>query len=507
MLFGVYGQFISAVMGFLVRTVFIYTLGVEYLGVEGLFTSILMMLSLANLGFDSAMTYSLYKPLADNDITKIQALMNLYKKAYRVIGIVVLIIGLAILPFLSFLINGTTTVENLYLIYILFLISSVSSYFFVYKQTLIIADQQMHIISKIHSFLIFISNVLQIILLITTKNYLLVLLAQLLLRVFENVYIARVCNMKYPYIKLNKNIELTSQDKKDFYNKLYALFLYRISGVIINGTDNIVISKFVGIVWVGIYSNYFLIISTLNSFLSHIFYSITASVGNLNIKENPEKKYFIFQVINLANFWIYGLLTVIMWNVLNPFIIIWLGDEYLLNKFIIFSILLNFYTAGMQNTTTTFRDSSGLFEKGKYRPILAGLINIITSIFLAEKIGIAGVFIGTVISRLFTFFWYDPYIIFKFIFETPVRIYFIRYINYLVLIGISILVTDKLNNLLLVEPVYEIFLRLIISMLITNVIFLFYFRKSKELKYIMNIFKGIYFKLPLKRIGAFDESK
>ena len=135
MLFGVYGQFISAVMGFLVRTVFIYTLGVEYLGVEGLFTSILMMLSLANLGFDSAMTYSLYKPLADNDITKIQALMNLYKKAYRVIGIVVLIIGLAILPFLSFLINGTTTVENLYLIYILFLISSVSSYFFVYKQT------------------------------------------------------------------------------------------------------------------------------------------------------------------------------------------------------------------------------------------------------------------------------------------------------------------------------------------------------------------------------------
>lgn len=252
MVFGLSGQIISMVIGIIVRTVFIYTLGVEYLGVEGLFTSILLMLSLANLGFDTAIIYSLYKPLAENDVYKIQALMNLYRNAYRIVGVIVLIIGLSLFPFLPYLMNGKTNINNINLIYLLFLIQSVSSYYFAYKHSVIIADQRNHVISKIHSIFIIISNFIQVILLLTVSNYVLILTIQIGFRIFENIYIRNKANELYPYLKARNNASLTSKDKKQFYENLYSLFLYRISGVVINGTDNILISTFVGITWVGI---------------------------------------------------------------------------------------------------------------------------------------------------------------------------------------------------------------------------------------------------------------
>lgn len=266
-LFGLSGQIISIGMGFVVRTVFIFTLGIEYLGVDGLFTSILLMFSLANLGFDTAIIYSLYRPLAEKDIYKIQALMNLYQKAYRLIGVVVLLIGLSLLPFLDHLVNADTTIKDINIIYLLFLISSVSSYYFVYKQSIIIADQSNYIISKIHTLFMIISNALQIVLLIIISDYIVVLVAQLTLKVIENVYIANKANKLYPFLKEKNNAKLSKTDRREFFENLYSLLLYKISGVVINATDNIVISKFIGVIWVGVYSNYLLILNTLNTLL------------------------------------------------------------------------------------------------------------------------------------------------------------------------------------------------------------------------------------------------
>ncbi|MGE7937951.1 lipopolysaccharide biosynthesis protein [Bacillus paramycoides] len=490
-LFGLSGQIISIGMGFIVRTVFIYTLGIEYLGVDGLFTSILTMLSLANLGFDTAIIYSLYKPLAENDSCKIQALMNLYQKAYRLIGLIVLLIGLSLLPFLPHLMNGETTISNINIIYLLFLLSSVSSYYFVYKQSIIIADQRNHIISKIHSIFTIMSHSLQIILLIIIGNYIVVLMVQLVLRVIENVYIANKANKLYPYLQGENNAKLSKEDRKLFFENLYALLLYKISGVVINGTDNIVISKFIGITWVGIYSNYLLILNTLNTLLGYLFYSITASVGNLNVKENEDKNYFIFRVLNFANFWIYGFCTVCLWNLINPFIILWLGEHYVFNKYIIFAIILNFFTAGMQNASTTFRETTGLFKKGKYRPIIAAVINIVASIILAKQIGIAGVFLGTVISRLCTYFWYDPYVIFKFVFKKSVKLYFVRYSLFGFLVFVSVIITDTLGNIFYTDIFINMVIRSILCLIIPNVIFLITFRKHEEFKYLRDIVRQI----------------
>ncbi|HDX9579219.1 TPA: sugar translocase [Bacillus pseudomycoides] len=498
MLFGLSGQIISIGMGFIVRTVFIYTLGIDYLGVDGLFTSILMMLSLANLGFDTAIIYSLYRPLAENDSYKIQALMNLYQKAYRFIGLIVLLIGLSLLPFLPHLMNGETKINNINIIYVLFLLSSVSSYYFVYKQSIIIADQRNHIISKIHSVFTIISHSLQIILLIIIGNYIVVLIAQLALRIIENVYIANKANKLYPYLQGENKAKLSKEDRKLFFENLYALLLYKISGVVINGTDNIVIAKFIGITWVGIYSNYLLILNTLNTSLGYLFYSITASVGNLNVKENEEKKYFIFRTLNFLNFWIYGFCTVCLWNLINPFITLWLDEHYVFNKWIIFSIILNFFTAGMQNTSTTFRETTGLFKKGKYRPIIAAVINIVASIILAKQIGIAGVFFGTVISRLCTYFWYDPYVVYKFVFKKSVKLYFVRYSLFVLLVFASILITDILGGIFNTHILINMVIRGILCLVIPNIIFFMLFRKTEEFKYLQNIVKLLMKKITSK---------
>lgn len=490
--FGLIGQIISSLMGFLFRTVFVYKLGVEYLGIDGLFTSILLMLSLANLGFDTAMIYSLYKPLAEKDINKVQKLMNLYKHAYRIVGLIVLVIGLLIIPFLPNLINGNTQVENLNIIYILFLINSVSSYYFVYYHSIIIADQRTFIISKIHSVFIVISQLIQITILMYIPVYILILTLQIAFRIFENIYIANKAKKLYPYIIEGGNNTLSKAERSAFFKSLYSLLLYKISGVVINGTDNIIISKFLGLKWVGMYSNYLLIILTIETLLSYLFNSLKASIGNLNVSETAEKQYFIFKVLHFVNFWAYGLVTVILWNTLNPFINLWLGTDYVFNQIIVFVILLNFFTSGMQNACTTYRETTGIFIKGKYTPIVAAVVNILVSLYLVNSIGFAGVLLGTVISRVVTYFWFDPFTLFKYIFKKPVQRYFIRYTSYIFTMLLATSFAQILSRSLMLENLYfNIILIGICSFIVGNIIFLVIFHKTDEFKYLINVFLGI----------------
>lgn len=487
--FGLFSQVISILINFGMRTVFIQKLGIEYLGLEGLFTGILMALSLANLGFDTAIIYSLYKPLADKDKVKIQALMNLYRKAYKVVGLVILSIGLLLAPFLKYFIDGEPAVENITLIYILFLLNTAISYLFVYKQSILIADQKTYIISKVHIYFVIVTNVIQILILLTTKNYILILITQIIFRVLENIYIVRLTNKLYPYINVKNNSKLTSEDKKEFYQNLYSLFLYKISGVIINGTDNIIISKFIGLTFVGLYSNYLLIISTISNLISYIFHSLNASVGNLNVTGTVEKKYLIFRVVNFLSFWIFGVTSVCLWIGLNPLIIIWLGERYILSDFVVFSVLLNFFTMGMQNASTMFRETTGLFRKGKYRPLIAAFLNLFFSVLLVKYIGLPGVFIGTVLSRICTYFWYDPYIIYRNVFNKSVFSYFSRYILNTLIIVIVLYILNYVSSIIYLANKYvDLCVDLTISFFITNLILILVYRNTEEYVYLANVF-------------------
>ncbi len=385
-------QVLTVVINFAVKTVFIHTLGSEYLGVNGLFSNIITMLSLADLGIGVAIPYSLYKPLAERDAKKINILMKFYAKVYHVIGVIVLIIGFSLIPFLGFMMKDIPDVPHLTLIYSLFVIHSASSYFFVYKRFLIESDQKGYITSKIIFVFSTLLSIIQIILLLLTKNYILFLLSSIVIVIVQNIYISHKAIQLYPFLKQKKVPKMDKADIQDITKNVSALLIYRIGNVVTSGTDNIVISRFIGLVMVGIYSNYLLIINSLNLVLNQLFNAITSSIGNLVVTTSGKRSSVIYDKLNLVNFWLYALCGTCLLVLFNPFIEIWIGKQYLLSFSVVFLLSLNFYITGMQSVTTSFRNAYGLFWKAKYRPLVMIAINIIVSIILVQFMGVAELF-------------------------------------------------------------------------------------------------------------------
>lgn len=490
MTFGIASQILSVMMAFFTRTVFIYVLGAKYLGIEGLFTNILSILSLTNLGMESAIIFSLYKPLKEKNEVEIKGYMKIYEKVYRIVGVVILFIGIAIIPFLPTIINDTINIkESITVVYIMFLLNTSISYIYIYKQSILIANQQNYLISKIHAYFIIISNLVQICTLIFFKSYIPVLGMQLICRILENIIISKIADKKFPFLKDNSiEANLSIGKKKQLFKDVYSMLLYKISGVVINSTDNIIISYFVGIIYVGIYSNYLLVISTVRTLISYIFSSIKASVGNLIASSEDKKKEFMFNEILFVSFWVYGFCSISFYILFDDFIKIWIGDKFLLDSFTLLIIVINFYTGGMQEASTIYRDATGLFGTGKYRPVIAAILNLIISIILAPSLGIAGILLGTIASRLAVYFWFDPYVVYKYIFFKNYKIYFLNYIKYTLIVLFSGYITGLISGLTNELPLYISFIiKIIICIFIPNFIFVLIYMNSKYFKYIKDI--------------------
>ncbi|MDD3452757.1 MAG: sugar translocase [Bacilli bacterium] len=481
-------QILTVIINFAVKTVFIKMLGSEYLGINGLFSNIITMLSLADLGIGIAIPYSLYKPLALKDENKIQALMNYYAKIYNIIGIIVLMIGLSLIPFLPLLIKDMPNIANLSLIYALFVIHSASSYFFVYKKFLIDSDQKGYITSRIIFVFSTVLSIIQILILIITKNYLLFLISSIIMVIMQNIYISKTAHKLYPYIKKKNNQKLAEEDIKDIKKNVSALFIYRVGSVIVNGTDNIIISKFIGLVAVGIYSNYLLISTSITNILNQIFNAITSSIGNLVVTSNKNRSREIYEKLNFFNFWIYALTSICIMILINPFISIWIGEYYLLEKYIIFIFALKIYISGMQSVTNSFRNAYGLFWRAKYRPVIMVILNITISLLLVSKYKIAGVLMGTVISNLLTTAILDPYIVYKYGFESSSKSYYLNYIKYMIIFILILLVFNYLFSFIIITNIFTWILYALILFILVNIVLLLIFYRTEEFKYFYNKF-------------------
>lgn len=429
---GILMQFFSIILAFVNRTIFINLLSNTYLSVNGLFSNILNTLSAVELGFGVALIYMMYKPVADQDKEKIKTIVNYYKKIYYIIGCVIFILGLLVIPFMKYIIKDVPNIkENLNFIYILFLTSTCIGYFSSHKVALITANQKNYIVYFYSQVTKWIQTILQIVILLITKNYLLYLCIQILCAITYNLLISYKCDKLYPFIK-EKNIkELSKSEKKEVANKVKSLIFYRLNPAILNGSDNIIISSVVGLSFVGLYSNYYLLTNYLSQFIDQIFKSLESGIGNLNASELPEKKESTFYKILFICFFIYGIVCILFMALVNDFINIWLGKEYLFNTFVIFSIVLYFYLNGLHSVCYSFRTTSGLFEKSKLVPLYEVIINIIVSIVLAKYIGVAGVFFGTSIAKLSTFFWVDPKLLYKYVFKSNnLKKYYTKYFYY-----------------------------------------------------------------------------
>lgn len=483
----IYMQVSMQILQFIVRTVFIRTLSVEYWGINGLFSNILMMLSLAELGIGNAINYSMYKPIAEGNEKKICQYMNIYKKLYIGIGIFVLMIGIGLMPFLNFFMASKPNINCLYLIYFLYVINSASTYFFSYKSAIIYVDQKQYMVSNCNVIFSCIQSILQIAFLITTKNFIIYLSINIFINICKNIYISTIADKNYPFLKNGSGLRLPNEECRKLYKNIFAMFLHKISNVILNGTDNLVISKFIGIAVLGIYSNYSTLIITIKIIFDLIFNSLTASVGNLCVKESKNKVNQVFSLIQFVNFWIVGFCSACFIVLFNPFISIWVGKDYLLSMPIVITIVSVFFFTCMRRTVEMFRDALGLFWYDRYAGLVEAIINIVISVVLVKKIGIIGVFLGTIISNIMTSFWISPYILYKYELKKSVWEYFKSYANYFIINLLAIISTYLLTEFVNGNLIFSLFVKIIICIIIYNIIYIVAYYRTSEMKYLISI--------------------
>lgn len=492
----VIGSGISFIIAFIAQALFIRILGVEYLGLNGLFTNILTMLSIFELGIGNAIVFNLYKPIAENNKKKISELMNFYKKAYIIIAILILTFGILFIPFIKYVINDVTVDINLYVIYILYLLSTVSSYILAYKRSLIIANQKNYIINIIHMLYLIILNISQLLILYFTHNYYLYVLIKIVFQLIENYVISVIANRLYNYMNLYKRNKLDKQTEKDIFSRVKALVYHRIGAIIVLGTDNIIISSFFGITTVGLYANYNVITNALSTLFGQIISVNTASVGNLLISENQEKKYEIFRKIRFLNYWISTFTATSLLVIVQPFISIWVGKEYQLSIFTVCVIVFNYFQKMQRNTYNTFKDSAGIWREDKFVPLVESLLNIIFSIICLKIFGLAGVFIGTIISGLALWCYSYPKFVYNKLFNRSYFSYAKETLGYIVLFLFIAIITYIMSMLFNINnELVQIIINILICCIIPNLIMFIIFRKTDVFKYfkeiIINILKKI----------------
>lgn len=490
--YGYLGNLLSLLLKFISRTVFIYTIGTTYLGVNGLYINILSVLSFAELGIGTAMNYSLYKPVAENDKEKIKALMDLYKYSYRWIALIVAMIGLALIPFLDLIVKepGIISSNELIIYYLIFLFNTVSTYFVVYKYSLVNAEQKNYIQTNIKTMTIALTTVFQIIILIFMRSFLFYLLTAAIIELIQKIFANRYLNQRYPYL-LDKNIrKLSKEEKEPIKKNIKALVTHKIGDISVHQTDNILISSFINITTVGLVSNYTLIISSVTSFINIIFNSLISGFGNLIATESIDKQFELFKVYRFVGFWCYGYASIAFIILINPFIELWIGSEMLVASIVIYLIIIDYYLKGHRIVVNNFKVAAGIFDEDKYIGLIQAVVNLVVSIVMVRRIGLPGIFVGTVVQGLVSTLT-KPFIVYNKVFKKSGMEYYKDSLIYLIVLMIPLLGLELIKNYILQNlTILNFIVMTALVAIIPNLIFILFLRKRKEFKYLLQLTKG-----------------
>ncbi|MBQ4536574.1 MAG: lipopolysaccharide biosynthesis protein [Lachnospiraceae bacterium] len=476
----VVSRVLAILLGFVSRVVFTHTLSEDYVGINGLFTDILNVLALSELGVGTAITYALYKPIAEKDIEKQKSLMKLYQKFYYIVAGIVAVAGLLVIPFMDILIKDQPAVEHLTLIYLMYLTNSVVSYLLIYKKTLIEAHQLSYISVSYQMFFQVLHNALQIVVLLVTRNYILYLSMLIICTIAGNICISRKAEKMYPYLK-DKNVQPLPKEERDgIFQNIRAMLMHKVGTVIVNNTDNLLLSALVGTLSVGRYSNYYLVIGSIRQVLNQVFQGITASVGNMGVEEKKERIRKIFEATFFVGQWMYGMAAICLYVAIDLFVGISFGEQYIFTKDVTLILCLNFYLTGMRQATLVFRDSMGLFRYDRYKSLAEALINLVVSLILGKYMGTIGVFIGTMISTITTSLWVEPYVLYKYRLKTSVLPYFGKYLLYA---GVTFALwfgVDKLCDLFTGNVWMLCIARVLVALVTVNIVYLILYHRTKE---------------------------
>ena len=486
--------FIQTILSFLVRTFFIKIFGEKLLGLDSLLVNLLAMLSIAELGVSTAISYGLYKPLANKDVDKINAYMSFYRKVYSTIGKIVIVAGVVVAFCLKWIVRDYNY-HYLYLFYFIYLFDTASMYFISYKEILLIADQKNYKVFKYHFFFKVLLYLLQLLVLFIYPNYVIYLLVMAFSKLGDKVFVNRYISKYYPQVDFYSKEKLSDKDITVIKKNVFGLFCFKVGDYIINCTDNIIISSFINLVMVGIYTNYLSITTIVRTIIKNFFNGITASFGNLSVEGNKKAEREVFHVMVFIGFIIGGYVTICFLHLINPFIQIWLGKKYVLPYISMIIICFNFYLMCNQMPLDTVKEAFGFYSKDKYIPIIQSIINVVVSIVLAIYIGFDGVILGTTVSYLSTVFWIKPYMLYRYIFKESCFKYFLDNIRYVLVIIFIYFINYYLLNFLNfpVNLLYLIISGVMVSIIYFIVISILYYR-TYEYQFLFKTCKNILFK-------------
>ncbi len=486
-------QLLTALMSFICRTFFIKILGVEYLGISGLFANVLTLLALSDLGVYTVMVFSLYKPIAEQQYNKISALIKYYQRLYNLIAVVVLTLGLLCIPILPYLINDSALPFSELLVYYLLLLSnSVCSYLAIAKSTLLRADQKAYIVQIFTGIATISTYVVQIIILYITKEYTFYLVTQVMFTLLLNITLSIVAQNKYPYLKTPDNCDISSE-KSGIFKNLKATLLYKLGNAILNSTDNILISVLLGTTLVGYYSNYVMVFSVVNTFIMILIQSVLASIGNFYAVKNEEEKYKLFKCLMFIFYGIGAFCAACYISVMNDFITLWVGESLVIEGIFIYALAFYRLVFCCVHPIWMIRESAGLFISTRYEMMIAALINIVLSLVLGKLMGISGIILATALAYLFTIFWYEPKQMYKNIFNRSVKFYW-GYVFKLLFVIIPILAVAVLLNLWKTPNLFYIIIKILICGISAVALFVIFFGRSAEFKRFKQFLMGIILK-------------
>ncbi len=480
--FGVIQKIVGILLPFATRTVMIYVMGMQYVGLGSLFTSVLSVLSFAELGIGSALVFSMYKPIAEDDEAKVNALMNFYKKAYRVIGIIILVIGLAIMPFIRNLIAGDVPFDiNIYFLYAIYLVNNILGYFlFAYKQALFSASQRVDKISLVGTITQLLSGVLQIEMLIVFKNYYAFAIVCPIITCINNVIIAILAKKYFPQYKCAGHIE--KEELKEIKKKVGGMFFQKVGGVVLFSVDSIVISSYLGLISLGIYQNCYLVFTALNGFFSVIMISLVPIVGNAIVTESIENNYKGFKKYNFIYYWLAAVCGISYMCMINPFVEFWVGSENILEWYMCILFGLYLFIFKWLDMSQVYLDARGMWWETRFVPIVAAILNLTLNILLVQIIGLAGILLSTIISIFFVYDIVNPLLLFKHYFKASYKSFVIEQSKYFVSAIIAGAVTYGVCSFVNFPAVVNFLVRGCICLFLPNLILWLLLRNSNVFK-------------------------
>ncbi len=473
-------KFISLILIFISRKLFIQYIGIDYLGINGLFANVLTLLSIADLGLDTAMNINFYKPIAEKDTNKIAALIQFYRKLYIIVGSTIAAIGLLLIPALPYIINLQNPIEHITVYYVIFLANTVFSYFYIYKASIIQADQKNYLINRIDMVINFCKLVAQIVVIVVFKNYLFYVLLNIVFTLMRNLIISHTADKQYPFIKQKVKLEKKTKDK--IFKDVSSMFIYKIGWTLINGTDSLLMSIIVGTASVGYFANYTSLTGNLEGIIALIYVSLNSSVGNLVATTNSDSQYRTFRIMQFVSYWICGVVVVCLYFLTEDFVVMWIGKEFLLDKFAFIAILISVHFTTCMRPVWAFREGTGMYQKIKYVTLVTAFINIVLSIILGKRFGLGGIIIATSISRLSTYFWVEVKILYNSFFDRSSKEYFLNYAINVLMVLLCIFI---LKNIFVIFPdvsVINWLLKAFISIVVVLVVYYARYCKTEEFK-------------------------